>query len=365
MRKILYISTLNLVIFIIFCIFLEGLLNYLEIIKKLEKPISERAHTKYDSEIGWVNIPNKYIPNMYGPNVYIKTNSKGFRNNVEFSKNNPTDRTRIICSGDSMTFGYGVDNENTWCQILTKLDNNLETINMGLGGYGIDQSYLLYKRNGTIIDHDIHLFSFITNDFLRMKKPEFLGYGKPVLKINEGKIVVENVPVPRRTYYMPWIASNRSLLQKLQTFRVISSAIDILDNNKTNKLVLNDDEAFKVLAFILKNLKDICLVKQCTPVFIHLPVPMLYEDQMEPDLREYMKKFSIKNQLIYIDLTTIFDDTSGELLQNIFFQEGESDDRHAAGHYTSLGNSIIAETVLSKLVQFNGIKRKILNKNKQ
>ena len=65
-----------------------------------------------------------------------------------------------ISSGDSFTLGYGVNNEETWPTAFSKLDERFETINMGQGGYGVDQSYLWYKRDGLEFDHQIHLFAF-------------------------------------------------------------------------------------------------------------------------------------------------------------------------------------------------------------
>ena len=50
----------------------------------------------------------------------------------------PPGKTRIICSGDSFTLGFGVDNEHTWPQQLAARNANLETVNMGQGGYGAD-----------------------------------------------------------------------------------------------------------------------------------------------------------------------------------------------------------------------------------
>jgi len=67
---------------------------------------------------------------------------------------------------------------------------------------------------GFSYDSESNVATFITNDFLRMKNSEFLGYGKPVINIKNGKMVVNNVPVPRRAYYIPWIASNWNLLKK-------------------------------------------------------------------------------------------------------------------------------------------------------
>ena len=77
---------------------------------------------------------------MYGPNVYLRTNSQAFRNNADFSATAPEPKARIICSGEFFTFGYGVDIDSTWCQLLASRNNRLEMVNMGQGGYGVDQA---------------------------------------------------------------------------------------------------------------------------------------------------------------------------------------------------------------------------------
>ena len=61
------------------------------------------------------------------------------------------------------------------------LDPRLETLNMGQGGYGVDQAYLWYKRDAAKFEHQVHLLAFITDDFVRMQSDRFRGYGKPVI----------------------------------------------------------------------------------------------------------------------------------------------------------------------------------------
>src|SRR5262244_1013414 len=197
----------------LFLILIEGLASYGLLVYDLVRlrSVSERRHTKYDPDLGWVNEPDVYIPDMYGPGVYLRTNAQGFRNNHDITTAVPDGKARIICSGDSFTLGFGVDNAHTWCELLSSLEPRLETVNMGQGGYGVDQAYLWYKRDGAKFNHHVHLLAFITGDFSRMKYDSFLGYGKPVLDIENGMLVVKNVPVPRRNYYFPWIQHLRQL----------------------------------------------------------------------------------------------------------------------------------------------------------
>jgi hypothetical protein len=182
----------------------EGFASITLFMQEVEtQPLAERQHTQYDELLGWVNSPNLYIKDMYGPGIFVQTNSRGFRNTQDFSTNVPDQKIRLICSGDSFTFGYGVDNDHTWCNLLTLKDARLETVNMGQGGYGVDQAYLWYKRDAAQLEHQIHLFAFITSDFKRMGRDEFNGYGKPLLRIRADSLVVTNIPVPNRFFLSP------------------------------------------------------------------------------------------------------------------------------------------------------------------
>jgi hypothetical protein len=160
-----------------------------EIKKKLF--LAERLHTEYDSLLGWVNKPNISIDNMYGPNMHLKINGQRFRNNNDFTIRVPKGKIRVICSGDSFTLGYGVDNSQTWCKLLELIDPRIESINMGQGGYGIGQAYLWYKRDGAILDHNIHVFALISADFTRMMQKSFMGVPKPLLRSRNGKFLLK------------------------------------------------------------------------------------------------------------------------------------------------------------------------------
>ena len=129
--------------------------------------LTERPHTQYDTLLGWVNRPDFYDHDLYAPGVYLRTNSQGFRNDHAITPRVPPGRARAICSGDSFTLGYGVDNDHTWCALLEHRIHGLETVNMGQGGYGADQAYLWYKRDAEHLDHHVQIFAVILEDFRR------------------------------------------------------------------------------------------------------------------------------------------------------------------------------------------------------
>ena len=150
--------------------------------------LAQERYARYDPDLGWVSKPNVAIPDMYGPGADLHTTSQGFRGTVDPGPTPPPGKTRVVCSGDSFTFGYGVGDDFTWCAGLAKLDPRLETINMGQGGYGVDQAFLWYRRDGAALAPAIHIFAFIDGDFERTRGARFLDFGKPTLALRGGTL---------------------------------------------------------------------------------------------------------------------------------------------------------------------------------
>ena len=200
MKRVLRLCAVNLVVFASMLIVIEGMAGYAIATRVAmpEPPEPGLGYTKYDPDLGWASVANFQSPDMYGPQVGLRINGQGFRNDSDFAKAVPEGKIRVICSGDSFTFGEGVDNDDTWCQRLTSLDRRLETINMGQGGYDLDQAYLWYKRDGIALEHQVQVLAFVTDDFFRTEFDEFQGVPKPILVIDKGALVVNGVPVPRR-----------------------------------------------------------------------------------------------------------------------------------------------------------------------
>jgi hypothetical protein len=159
------------------------------------RSLKERKHCQFDDLLGWVNQKGVDVPDLYGRGRGLTTSSRGFRGKREIEDQVPAGKTRIVCTGDSFTLGYGVADPDTFPQQLESLDPSLEVVNMGQGGYGVDQAYLWYRRDATF-QHNIHVFAFITSDLIRMTRSLFNGYPKPLLKVDGGVLRPTNTPLP-------------------------------------------------------------------------------------------------------------------------------------------------------------------------
>jgi hypothetical protein len=303
----------NVVILGFMLVLVEGIASYALLVLDIMRPHStaERRHTKYDPDLGWVNEPHIYIPNMYKPRdkpgAYLRTNSQGFRNNHDFDAAVPNGKYRIICSGDSFTLGYGVDNDHTWCQLLEALDPRLETLNMGQGGYGVDQAYLWYKRDASKFEHQVHLLAFITQDFYRMQSDTFRGYGKPVIDVENTTLVVKNVPVPKLAYALPWLTSNTKNLGRLRTVEFLKAVAGRIGfaPDKTSKLSEKDrnKKTQEVLRLIFADLKRLNEDRSGMLVLVYLPT---LEELKGGEPQEWMQFIEKESQVLGIPLINVF-----------------------------------------------------------
>jgi len=160
------------------------------------RPGAETPYTRHDPLLGWISRPGLTVPDMYGPGRSLTTDAQGFRHAGTLAPG-PAPRRRILCVGDSFTFGHGVGDADTWCERLAARIPSVETVNLGEDGYGVDQAFLRYRRDAAGLRQDLVLFAFIANDFDRMRSARFDGYPKPTLQIRSGALRAAHVPVPR------------------------------------------------------------------------------------------------------------------------------------------------------------------------
>lgn len=101
--------------------------------------------------------------------VMAHMNSLGYRGK-EFNKTKPPGVTRILVLGDSMTFGHGVTDEQTYPykleQDLKAQNRKIEVINAGYkAGNSIDSYYVYLNKHGIELQPDIIILGFfVFND---------------------------------------------------------------------------------------------------------------------------------------------------------------------------------------------------------
>jgi hypothetical protein len=322
------------------------------------RPLGERVHTRYDPDLGWVNVPNLSIADLYGPGASFHTNAQGFRNRTAIGEAVPPGRLRLVCSGDSFTLGYGVSDEQAWCNHLESIDPRIEPVNMGQGGYGIDQAYLWYTRDGLKFRHDLQVFAFISVDFGRMRDSAFLGYPKPVLAIESGRLVTRNVPVPARS---EWLVKGRELVRTVASFRTVQLLQSWLAKPQSRQGAGGEpggessDPLRLVVAGVFEALRDVHRERGSVLVLVYLPMQADYSGQQPDTWRRFVREQAERDEVPFVDLVEDLRTIPVRDIDRYFIQPGEPAFGRGAGHYSAVGNDFIARALYRKLTAIEAV----------
>jgi lysophospholipase L1-like esterase len=185
----------------------------------------------YDGELGWTNFPSKVaIKN----NITYTTNSDGFRSDeVDPGKD------KIVVIGDSVTYGLGIQDNETVAYYLDQEFPNLQVLNLGVGGYGIGQYYLRLKKIISELKPKLVGVIICTgNDIRNTQSNVSYGYSKPLFKIEEGKLKTLESRVSR--FSCPNLFSTSWFLQKspLASLRDKYCSIENMPPAQTKKIIM-------------------------------------------------------------------------------------------------------------------------------
>ncbi len=124
-----------------------------------------------------------------------KINSLGFRGR-EYNLHKPDGIFRIVVIGDSLTFGDGVEERYHFLTLLEKYYKNVEVLNLGVSGFGIDQELLFLKKKGFKFEPDL-ILAYVAHyaDHRHMNTIRW-GKQKPMYLLKQGNLVLTNSPVP-------------------------------------------------------------------------------------------------------------------------------------------------------------------------
>ena len=311
----------------------------------------EERHSQHDPALGWRHIPGKRIDDFYGPGASITLNADGFRAAESVLGRKPPDRFRLVCLGDSLTLGYGVDDRQTWPFLLESLNPRLQTVNMGQGGYSIGQDYLWYKEVSERLEADALVFAFIVDDLRRMGETiTENGYGRPGFALKEGRIVVGNQPVPPKIEVgQPVFEAGewtRFLVGHNAVSRTISGVAGLFRPEPKG-----DPDLLAVTLAMFDGLNDDCRGKGRSfalvllPTFFEIPGMEGYDEAMgrlNRSLAASVGAHAARQGIPFIDLYPAVTSLPAEQIRPLFLDE-------TYHHYSPAGNALIARTLDARL----------------
>jgi hypothetical protein len=136
------------------------------------------TRTVLDPVVGW-----RYRPGFESDADRI--NLQGLRSSREFTPDAQPGVRRIAAFGDSFVFGSEVANDESWIAALDRASSDVEVLNYGVGGFGTDQAFLLYLREGATFAPEVVLIGFAPINLRRAENvyPRFVSSSDvPVVK---------------------------------------------------------------------------------------------------------------------------------------------------------------------------------------
>jgi hypothetical protein len=308
------------------------------------QPPAKLPHTAHDSLLGWVGQPNVVLPNYFGPNLSLTHDAAGMRVHRPVAEALASGEHRIICSGGALTYGAGVADSQTMCAYLEQELPGVRTLDMTQEGFGIDQAYLWYRRDGDTFPHQLHVFAFTRSDFDRMAQASYRGYAKPVLVARNGSLAAENVPLPGHGAASRW-SRLPSVLSDSRLLRAIDRRTGWTESNRARE----DAESWKVAQAVFRDLARLNEARGSEVVLVYLPTLNDLRAGPNDGRRAALATFSRESAIPFIDLTIDMRAVSADSTDWFFITPNALPVGGLAGHYSAVGHRWTAAHLAERL----------------
>ena len=336
--------------------------------EKLQRYLSlENSLMVFDPHLGWTYRPNTSFPDrgMAHNNDGIRTGKSKQR----YTQDPTNDVLRIALFGDSFTHGDGAGYYSTWGfnlqRALRALGREVEVLNFGVGGYGMDQAYLRYLKEGVKYKPDIVIFGFsIENVFRNINLFRFfykkgssgVPFSKPRFILEEDNLVLINSPTvpPDKLLEILKNFSNWDLAEHEHFYRDDEYHIKFWQKSRFLSLVfalvryretmLLDDPpegaAYQLMSEIIATFRDEVEGDNGRFLVAHLPPGNHFEYFQENDRFKYESVLKHIETLapVFRPEKAMLDSIDGGSISNLF-----------ADHYSALGHKIIGESLAKYL----------------
>ena len=307
----------------------------------------EKPYIQYDAQLGWRHIPRlqtrtQLVGLQYSLEVTI--NAEGCRDTLDYPTSKPSaDSYRVIALGDSFTFGHGVATPQSWPALARRLFPQLDVLNFGVPGYGLDQMALLYELRASAFEADHVVIAFIPDDLRRVYLDHWQsGYFRPQFRLDKnGEASLARERAPR-----PVEAGDPIVASQADGFVLRHSRLARLVRDRWRLLEFHRDR-YALPAAILRRFFGAVRangVKAVTVVFL----PDLWALRGDPERQQaaqVLQKECEKAGAAFLDLLPAFEDATGgdEKTFAQYFGPG--------GHYSPAGCAFVARLIAEHLLE--------------
>lgn len=314
------------------------------------------GYIRFDRTLGWPIRGDS----ISADGIYT-SNSDGIRGDKNYSLNIPDRKTRITTFGDSFTHGDQVSNKDTWQSLMESKASNLEVLNFGVGGYGLDQAYLRFLEHGSKYETDIVIIGFMTENINRNRnrfrpfyfKRTGLPFSKPMFTYINGSLSLIPSYFRKPQDYNELFTNRKTTIQRLgegdfyyqrglksnpyldwsPAIRLTKVFLSKYFSNLGNPY-LNDPNTLEVTKALFKSFRD------KVSSYGQRPIVVIFPNKQDITRCNESKEKRYKPLIDYLRSNNFdFIDLGGQLCN---YKPAEVFN----GHYNRLGNKIVAETML-------------------
>lgn len=142
----------------------------------------------YDEHLGWRYRPGVRVRHLgAGFDVEVRIDGQGRRAGRAPGRAGAAG-PRAVFAGDSLTFGWGVEEEESFPGLLRDR-LGLDAVNLGVAGYGTDQSYLRLRREGLPLGPALAVYTYCGNDLREILDDSRYGRAKPWFRLQGERLV--------------------------------------------------------------------------------------------------------------------------------------------------------------------------------
>ena len=286
-----------------------------------------------DSTLYWKLKPNQNCFTKIGHQP-VHINSHGTRGR-EFEETKASNTVRVLCLGDSRTFGWGLKEEETYPELLAALlqkqnqSRKIEVINAGVNAWSYPQM-LVYLRNTAIrYEPDILILgeANLWTQFSEKNSPEFV-------RKFMNRVRMKNILRRFATYHFIVEVKLKEFYERNRTrFIPVDPSQDTMFKQQQQS---NPESLFR------GTIEEICRLAQerrIKPVLLYLPSLDEAQSTNSTTVLKVKRELGESLNLPVVDLTPAVR-TNGKAL----YLEADPI------HYNALGNSMIAQRLYESLM---------------
>jgi lysophospholipase L1-like esterase len=292
-----------------------------------------------DPDLFWKLAPNQNVVTKVGKKP-VRINSHGTRGG-EFEAVKPAGTFRVLCLGDSRTFGWGLTEDETYSRRLEALlrkaapaGTRLDVINAGVNAWSYPQMLIYLKRDGLAYSPDV-----VIVDGANLWTTFGADQSDAFRRSFRRKLIAKNLLRRSATYH--YVVEVR-LKKYYERYR--RELVKTGDRPDEQQYDAAEKEFIAKLDSTFQDMSDLSREHHVELVFLHTPREDETVSRRSHELKRLMANVAQRNGWVFVDATDAFA-SAGETL----FQEADPIHANAAG------NAILADLLfraVSKLPAF-------------